>query len=140
MGAEGTWYNELNSTMILKITNGVLSGTYQSPKGDAPDPQSLTGKIDPSPSNGSQVLGWVVQWVNPAKPIHAVTVWSGQYQEVNGEEIITTEWLLTDATDPDDDWEATLVGHDTFKRTAPPKNLVDFNEKTKGASHPRSKT
>jgi hypothetical protein len=137
MGPGGTWYNELDSTMVLQVNSGALTGTYQSPKGAAPALQSLVGSIDPNPFDGSQVLGWVVRWVNVQKPIHAVTAWCGEYQIIDGDEFITTEWLLTSATDPDDDWASTLVGHDVFTRTKPQPDVVDLRSKLRAWSHPK---
>jgi len=91
-------------------------------------------------ADGSQVIGWVVRWHNPdpTKPIHAVTVWCGQYQKnKKNEEVISTQWLLTEATDFADDWESTLIGNDLFKRTPPPKELVELRSQTAPRPFPK---
>jgi hypothetical protein len=138
MGPGGTWYNELQSQMILNVSpTGELTGTYDSQVGHAPGPQPLVGKIDMTAVDNSQVLGWVVRWNNPAKPLDAVTVWCGQYQIINGEEVITTQWLLTEATDVADDWESTLIGHDLFTRNKATDKAVQMRSKSAPRPYPK---
>jgi hypothetical protein len=115
MDVTGTWYNELNSIMELRVDGARLHGKYQTAVGDAAGPYALHGWVDatePFPT-----LGWVVLWKNGTKDVPAVTGWIGQAQTVDGAEQIDTTWLLTSSTKIQDDWESTLVGKDLFKRT-----------------------
>jgi len=120
MPIDGKWYNELGSWMILRLgpDGRSLTGTYHSAVGQAVQEYSLVGRVDSAPAK-SQGLGWVVAWENDQLDSHSVTTWSGQFRVVNGEEFITTTWLLTREGAPADEWESTLVGKDTFARTAP---------------------
>ena len=136
MSLEGVWYNELKSRMEIKIDKGRITGTYESAVGDAEKQYQLVGYIDPDPENVGTAIGWVVAWANGFKNAHSVTVWSGEYQVINGEEVITTEWLLTIETDPDDDWKSTLVGHDVFTRRLPLEETFAKRSKLRAWPHP----
>jgi len=57
-----------------------------------------------------------VTWQNNKKTAPSVTTWCGQAQIVNGEEQIDATWLLTRSTKVAEDWEATMVSKDLFKR------------------------
>ena len=49
---------------------------------------------------------------------NSTTTWSGQWQKTRSGIRIFTTWLLTSQTEPKDNWKSTLVGKDTFYRTA----------------------
>lgn len=136
MTLEGTWHNELGSTMVLKVVGKSISGNYVTGVGDAEGSYDLVGSTDPSPSNEGQAVGWVVVWSNDKKNSHAVTTWSGEYQVNDGQEVITTTWLLTSETNPDDDWASTLVGQDVFSRNPPEKDTLDRRTKQRRPPHP----
>ena len=130
MPLDGTWYNELNSEMILSVSEApnsgsIVTGTYQSKVGDAAGIYTLTGITDQGTGDATPNLGFTVSWVNPTYGnTNSVTAWSGQLQEIDGEEVITTFWLLTQETTPANNWKSTLVGHDTFTRTPPTKEQI----------------
>jgi Avidin family len=109
----GTWYNELGSLMTIETNGNVISGTYQTAVGDAKGIYYLVGLTD-TDNAASQAVGWVVVWQNQYGDSGSVTSWSGQYQVVNGVPTIVTTWLLTMETNPQDDWQSTLVGQDVF--------------------------
>lgn len=145
MSLEGTWYNELGSEMTLQITQTtlcgssqtVLCGTYQTKVGDASGIYNLVGAFDTDPSSNGQALGFVVAWVNQQNgSSNSVTCWSGQYQMIDGEEVLTAFWLLTAETPISSDWQATLIGKDVFTRNEPPQEQVARALKSGPASHP----
>lgn len=127
-----TWYNELGSQMTLNSdSSGGLTGTYTSAVGQAQSQYPLVGRFNPSAS--LPALGWVVQWVNQYKQVNSVTSWSGQFQMLNNVPTILTTWLLTEQTDPKDDWQSTLVGQDVF--TPNPPSAEDIKKKLKQKRH-----
>lgn len=120
MAIDGKWYNELGSWMELDLDSDgrTLTGTYHSAVGNVVKEYRLVGRLDGDPE-ASTGVGWVVSWQNDESNAHSVTTWSGQYRVVDGQEFITTTWLLTEEGTPDQDWESTLVGKDLFSRTQP---------------------
>lgn len=115
MDISGLWYNELNSTMELAVNGKQLKGRYISAVGQAQGPYELTGFLDVD--DATPTLGWVVVWKNARAYAPSVTAWTGQAQTILGEELIDTTWLLTRSTAVQEDWEATVIGKDLFRRT-----------------------
>lgn len=124
----GTWYNELGSVMTIQTNGNIISGTYQTSVGDATGVYTLIGQTD-TDNDASQAVGWVVVWQNQYGSSDSVTTWSGQFQVVDGIPTIVTTWLLTQETDPHDDWRSTLVGQDVF--TTLQKSQEQINESIK---------
>ena len=122
---DGFWYNELGSVMELSVSenpNGgsIITGTYQSKVGDAAGTYILTGITDEGTGDLTPNIGFAVSWINPTYGnANSVTTWSGQLQEINGESVITTFWLLTQETPPASNWNSTRIGQDTFRKTQP---------------------
>ena len=139
MNLNGTWYNELGSSMTLTVNGNSITGTYQTAVGDASGAYDLVGRTD-TDNDASQAIGFVVVWQNQYGSSDSVTTWSGQYQIINGMGTIVTTWLLTQETDPDDDWASTLVNKDIFTRTAPQEEEIQRQVK-RGVkpSHPKKK-
>lgn len=131
MDLNGTWYNQLGSQLTLSVAGQTITGTYITAVGDAEGEYELVGQAD-TDNDASQAVGWVVVWTNQSGSSDSVTSWSGQYQIMDGEEIIATTWMLTSETDVDEDWASTLVGKDTFTRTQPTADTV--SEKLKRGS------
>lgn len=124
MDISGTWYNELGSQVTLTVNGKAITGTYVTAVGDAEGEYDLVGQVD-TDNDESQAVGWVVVWNNENGSADSVTAWSGQYQITDdGEEIISTTWLLTGETELDEDWASTLVGKDIFIRTQPAAEKV----------------
>lgn len=122
MSIAGAWYNELGSKMVLSQNGSSITGTYQTAVGDASGIYELVGSIDVAgdPEGNGQAVAWVVVWNNqPNGSSHSITAWSGQYQTADGNEEITTLWLLTQETPAHKDWASTSVNQDVFTRTAP---------------------
>lgn len=126
MSLNGIWYNELGSVMTLRVNGSVVTGTYQTAVGDAEGVYDLVRRtvIDDS---SSEVLGWVVVWQNQHGNSESVTAWSGEFQTVNGVPTIVATWLLTNETDPNDDWHSTIVGKDTFTNSRPSEEQIRNN-------------
>lgn len=136
MSLEGKWYNKLGSMMDLHLEGSSVTGSYHTAVGEAQGSYPLTGFIDPRALNQSQAVGLVVAWVNESGSSHSVTTWSGQFQVIEGEEVLTTTWLLTHETEPTQDWKSTLIGTDIFSRYPPSKMEVEKAAKQATWSHP----
>ena len=135
----GSWYNELGSMMQLSSgSSGTLRGTYWSAVGQATRQYQLQGTYDskPLPGSGGQAAGWAVAWNNAYMNAHSNTSWSGQYQVQNGQEQIYTLWLLASSVTPDNDWQSTQVGQDTFTRNPPSAEIVERRRAAGHLSHP----
>jgi len=115
----GTWYGQRGSRLELHLTHdGHIEGRYYTANNDeAQGVFDLIGMSDTRAFGGSRSVGFVVCWNNEYVNQHSVTAWSGQYQIVNDEEVLATNWLLTRETSPEHGWAATMIGSDTFKRT-----------------------
>ncbi|NWG16896.1 MAG: hypothetical protein HXY41_09695 [Chloroflexi bacterium] len=117
-GIAGLWYGQRGSWLELSVAHdGRIEGKYHTSNED--EPQStfdLIGMSDTRAFGGSRSVGLVVCWNNEYVNQHSITAWSGQYQLINGEEVLTASWLLTRETAPENGWAATMVGQDTFKR------------------------
>lgn len=139
MNAAGIWYNELGSEMVLTVNGASVTGTYNTAVGHAGGEYALVGglDVDGDPTDAGQAIGWVVVWTNQAKgSSHSVTTWSGQYQIIDGNEEIETLWLLTSETPTDEDWAATQINKDTFKRTQPTPEAIARAYRKRMPSHP----
>jgi hypothetical protein len=138
MQLSGTWYNELKSSMTLAVNGNVLSGTYHNAAGSAAGDYDLYGIIDPDAAIPNRTIAWVVAWKRKSdgQNFNSVTAWSGQLQLLGTVPTITTEWLLTSATSPADDWASTKVGQDVFTQTPPSPELAELKTKRKAPSHP----
>ena len=139
MNLNGTWYNELGSSMTLVVNGNSITGTYQTAVGDASGTYDLVGRTD-TDNDASQAVGFVVVWQNQSGSSDSVTTWSGQYQNINGIDTIVTTWLLTQETNPNDDWASTIINKDIFTKTAPIEEEIQRQLK-RGvkASHPNKK-
>jgi hypothetical protein len=135
MALDGTWYNELGSTMTLQYgaTPGQLAGTYQSGVGTAGQFR-LVGSYDPN----NNTLGFVVTWNNGTVERNSTTTWCGQYFDDFGDETLITMWLLCESTPETDTWQSTLVGQDQFGRTQPTADHVATKRKVQAPAHPRA--
>ena len=72
-------------------------------------------------------MALVVCWQNDVSNCQSVTAWSGQAQNINGEDRITAMWLFTVETSPEEDWYATHIGHDIFTRVRPTEQTSPLN-------------
>lgn len=142
MPLTGTWYNELGSTMTLTVTadpiNGsIVSGTYVTAVGSAAGTYTLTGITDEGTGDATPNVGFTVSWTNLSGNSNSVTSWSGQLQNINGQDVITTFWLLTTETSVANDWDATNVGQDTFTTTPPTQTQITARLSRGSIPYPR---
>ncbi|XP_064032768.1 avidin-like isoform X2 [Pogoniulus pusillus] len=115
----GKWINDLGSTMVIDAVDnaGNFNGVYHTAV------TATSNKILKSPLKGSQHLtntkseptfGFTVNWTFS----DSVTVFTGQcFVDKNGKEVLKTMWLLRSHVDTiGDDWKATRVGINVFRR------------------------
>lgn len=139
MDLNGTWHNELGSSMTLTVNGNSVTGTYQTAVGNASGIYDLVGRTD-TDNDSSQAIGFVVAWQNSYGSSDSVTAWSGQYQIIDGVDTIVTTWLLTKETDSNEDWKSTIINKDIFTRTAPSEEKIqEFIKKGVKPSHPNKK-
>ena len=138
MDIQGTWFNELGSTMVLRpVSRGQFSGDYRtavSATACARGVFRITGRS--ATDIGGDTLGFVVSWNNRGSVCKPVTAWSGQAQTINGVDQINAFWLLTVESNPDMNWYATHVGQDVFTRTRPTDEVIERNLQSVRQSHP----
>ena len=125
----------------MKITEidanlGTFRGTYSSAVGEVEKEYLLLGSFD----TAGQTLGWVVSWQNQHQNIHRTTSWSGQaqYDPTISDFVILTNWLLTAETSPENDWNSTHIGQDTFMRLQPSKEQTTTAKLRSQRSHPKN--
>ncbi|HVI48227.1 MAG TPA: avidin/streptavidin family protein [Chitinophaga sp.] len=125
--------------MSLTVKGKMITGIYDTAVGDAGGKYDLVGLAD-TDQGASQSVGFVVVWNNTTSgSSDSVTSWSGQYQVINGVETIVTTWLLTEETDPSEDWHSTLVNKDVFTRVPLTEEKIKENlDKGAKASFPKS--
>ena len=127
MPLDGVWYNELNSSMDIKVNGSQITGTYTNAAGQLTGNFTLTGAVDPTPGSAGQAVSFVVSWPNGSQKGHSVTARTGTYRKASdGTETLHTEWLLTTEVTQGKEWLSTLAGHDEFTRKQPPKAKVEM--------------
>jgi len=109
---EGQWVNDRNSAVIFEVTDGLLSGHYQTALGQ-PDKSKkfpLTGFVE-----GDQIT-FTVNF----KGYGSMTSWTGQLTTDQEGDYIRTLWNLTrdveDAAENDDLWKSITSGASDFRR------------------------
>ncbi|EHR51126.1 avidin family protein [Saccharomonospora marina XMU15] len=140
MAIDGDWYNEFGSRMRLRPdAEGGLSGEYVSAVGHVAGTYRLIGRYAGSTEAGHGiVLGWTIAWHNDRGSADSVTSWSGQYLAQDPERILTT-WLLSRSAEPDEVWEATVVGQDVFTRRPPTDEEVERSLRSgRPVPHPKA--
>ena len=135
MDLNGTWYNELGSKMELQENEKTITGKYITAVGGGQGEYDLVGRTD-TDYDKSKNVGFVVSWENEHGSCDSVTSWSGQMQIINGEEVITTTWLLTKESEPFSNWKDTLVDKDIFTRKKPSDTDIQEKMNYKRVSHP----
>lgn len=112
-GLHGRWCNQRTSHLELRVdAQGRLTGRFE-PAGPLQGGHELTGLCNAC-GDGGATIGFVVAWPEAG----SVTVWSGRYDA--GADTITTTWLLAGPGEAED-WRATTIGHDVFRRAATSK-------------------
>lgn len=134
MGLEGTWVNELGSTLVIdSVSNGGLTGSYTtavSSEACAKGSFVVLGRTDVD--TGGTSLGWSVAWKNNGSWCYSVSSWAAQFDEA--ESIITAFWLLSIQTEEASGWASTNVGVDYFRPAGEAR--AGKTNKSLGRSHP----
>ena len=120
MKLAGVWENEHGSVMDITVEDGRIEGLYSSHTG-VTGTYRVVGLADPAPNPEARTFAFVVCWrpidaVESDSLSHMVSAFVGQLQRIDGEETLTTTWLLTKATKPEDNWTSMLVDKSVFKR------------------------
>ena len=109
---DGQWVNDRNSAVMFTVTDGLLSGHYQTALGQ-PDKSKkfpLTGFVE-----GDQIT-FTVNF----KGYGSLTSWTGQLTADAEGDYIRTLWNLTrdveDAAEDDDLWKSITSGASDFRR------------------------
>ena len=109
---EGQWVNDRNSAVVFEVTDGLLSGHYQTALGQPNKSKKfpLTGFV-----NGDQIT-FTVNF----KGYGSLTSWTGQLTTDENGDYIRTLWNLTrdveDAAEDDDLWKSITSGASDFRR------------------------
>jgi len=108
----GQWINDRDSAVVFEVTDGLLSGHYQTALGQ-PDKSKkfpLTGFAE-----GDQIT-FTVNF----KGYGSLTSWTGQLSEDENGAYIRTLWNLTrdvkDAEEDDELWQSITSGASDFRR------------------------
>ena len=84
---DGTWKNELTSSMTIKVVNGVVTGKYS------------TGVGAPQPGEEFDIVGFasgdLISFTVNFGVYGSLASWVGQHTVEGGLEVIKTMWLLT---------------------------------------------
>jgi hypothetical protein len=141
----GQWENEFGSLMTISYVNpdtGYFQGTYSSHTG-ASGTYNFVGLTDynPNSTTNSQALSFAISWrsINSSNDAtqHWLSGFVGQYQIIDGVEIITTTYLVQQNTNPDKNWGATMVDKATFKRCLSKSIEKITIETTSNKNHPK---
>ena len=109
---DGQWVNDRNSAVMFTVTDGLLSGHYQTALGQPNKSKKfpLTGFV-----NGDQIT-FTVNF----KGYGSLTSWTGQLTTDENGDYIRTLWNLTrdveDAAEDDDLWKSITSGASDFRR------------------------
>lgn len=112
LALSGLWRNQLGSVLRLgALADGRVTGSIEPTVGGVEGTYPVTGFFQAG-EDGEGIIGFVVAW----PPARSVTSWCGRYAASSG--TITAMWILTEASDGVNEWQATRIGHDTFVREA----------------------
>jgi hypothetical protein len=117
MALNGVWINELGSVLALKEgPEGRLEGSYETAVGTcAKGKFPVSGRTDVFA--GGETLGFAVAWKNDQSACNSTTTWVGHCRSAGEEgESLVTFWVMAEKTGPDEEWESTTLGSDTFYR------------------------
>jgi hypothetical protein len=108
----GTWKNQLDSTLELKVTGGIITGRFELGVGD--DGSTLWIQIS------GRVLDDLITFNAVYERYGTVISWVGQHTEQSGVGKIKTHWIhATNVTDNQAQewmWFSNIIGSDIFTR------------------------
>ena len=115
----GTWKNELGSTMTLKqVDDWTLSGEYRtavSRSGKSLSANFFVGSYQRTLKGYILTLNAQWEYTVKGEVKQSCTAWSGQVWNENSDQMVCT-WILTSAVDPDDAWSSVTTNKDIFTR------------------------
>ncbi len=126
----GLWANDYGSQMELSVECGLVRGVYRSTEGDV-GRYRVAGIVDDRPSDNGLTFGLIVAWRDldsgadtgnivsggeDLQSAHWMTSLTGQLHCIDGQDVLTTTFLLTKNTPPEDRWEDTVVNTMVFRR------------------------
>ena len=123
----GPWENDFGSQMIIDKFDketGIFSGTYSSTTG-ASGTYYVTGitDIQPSPEVNGQTLSFAISWrSHTGGNDNDIQYWCSGFAGIiqidgsTGEQVMNTTYVMQKNTDPDDNWEGTLVYPLVYRR------------------------
>lgn len=110
---DGTWTNQMGSTMVLQVNGTDVIGSYTSRTSAQAGGGSVTGPVKGNAKG--DLVSFLVLW-----PSGSMTAWTGQMVDENGTEKIRTLWNLVteipNQQEPDYFWKSTFAGADEFTR------------------------
>ena len=118
----GKWKSELGSVLnVESIENNQLVGTFTTHTGSTQGTYLMAGSIgfdeNLSVQEEGGAIGWSVSWNSGKSPENSVTTWTGQLcMNADGDTVIVATWLYSRGTKPDENWNSTLIGSNTFVR------------------------
>lgn len=110
----GQWRNDLGSQMQTTAhSNGVLTGTYNTARGNASGEYPLYGSYNRNAVGTT--LGFCVAWTNKVHgDSQSETCWTGFLRKANE---IQTMWVLTQTpTTPTDEWKVNQINTNVFRK------------------------
>uniref|UniRef100_A0A8C3BEW7 Avidin n=1 Tax=Cairina moschata TaxID=8855 RepID=A0A8C3BEW7_CAIMO len=112
----GNWTNDLGSNMtIVNVSNnGEFKGTYHTAVTTSKNEIKESPLVGTRHNNSQPTFGFTVNWSFR----DTTTVFTGQcFVDKEGNETLKTMWLLrSNVSSIDDNWNATMVGTNTFTR------------------------
>ena len=126
MNLEGRWENKICSILDLKVKGDLFEGTYTYDKNAFDQPgfsgsYRVKGVTNFDPVKNTRTFAGAISW----KPIdkdgdfsyqYCVSGFAGQLQIIDGEEVMTSTYLVIHNTKPEYNWESTTISHVTYKR------------------------
>lgn len=117
---EGTWSNELGSTVVFRsgTAPGHIEGEYQTGVARAeklPPPTPLFGTVQRC-DDGGLLVGFIVQWQveREGKVRHSCCTWNGKL--FPGAASFSTTWMLVSDVPQKDAWNSVTTNKDVFTR------------------------
>lgn len=120
----GEWTNELGSNVTFRLTNGHITGTYQTAvvsdqkKNQIPDPTPLYGTYQLT--EDGILLTFAVQWKfqnKEGQTVQSETTWIGKFYRED-RFVFDTTWLLVGNAKKADSWGNVQVNRDSFTKIA----------------------
>lgn len=108
----GIWKNQNNSRLVLKVTNGIVTGRFESGVGD--DDQVHWVDIQ------GRVFNSLIAFNAVYPEYQSIVSWVGQYSFERNKAMIKTFWLYTNESSNNNEhnlsWYSNRIGADVFTK------------------------